>query len=108
MRPTFPLADPAVATAVFDGEAVLFDERSMMSHRLNSIVAAVWLLCDGETDEAAMVAELAELFPLPHDELAHHVGASIDLLQQSHLLVGSGDPEAPPVIGDVVPRPPDA
>jgi hypothetical protein len=108
VRPQYPEAHPAVATAVFDGEAVLFDERSMMSHRLNAIVAAVWVLCDGATDEAAMLDELAELFPLSHDELAQHVGASIDLLQQSHLLVGSGDPDAPPVVADVVPRPPDA
>jgi hypothetical protein len=81
-----------VEVAIFEGEAVLFQESASMVHRLNAIAGAVWLLCDGETTVAAMPGELAEVFSVPAAELVRPVEEALGGLAAAGLLVGDGQP----------------
>ena len=87
-----PLAVDGVETAVFEGEAVLFSEVTMMLHRLGPLAGAVWLLCDGETSITDMVGELAELFDTDHAELSAAVPEVLVGLAAAGLLVGHEPP----------------
>lgn len=87
-----PLGVDGVETAVFDGEAVLFDESAAMVHRLNAVAAAVWLLCDGETTVASMPSELAEVFATPAADLVAPIDEALEGLAAAGLLVGRAGP----------------
>ena len=93
-----PLGVDGVETAVFDGEAVLFDERASMVHRLNAVAGAVWLLCDGETTVASMPDELAEVFGVPAGDLVEPIGEALDGLAAAGLLVGQPGPIHLPLV----------
>ena len=51
-----PVRHPAIETAVFDDEAVLYDERSGMVHHLNASACAIWMLLDGRPVRDLVVA----------------------------------------------------
>jgi hypothetical protein len=87
-----PLGVDGVETAVFDGEAVLFDEPASMVHRLSAVAGAVWLLCDGETTVASMPDALAEVFGVPAGDLAGPVAEALAGLDAAGLLVGGDRP----------------
>jgi hypothetical protein len=87
-----PTAIEGVEIAVFEGEAVLFDETSSMLHRLGAIAGAVWLCCDGVTDVAAMTAELADVFVTEPSEIAAVVRDTLDRFADLGLLVGHDAP----------------
>lgn len=42
-----PARHPAIETALFGDEAVLYDDRSEMVHHLNASACAIWMLLDG-------------------------------------------------------------
>jgi hypothetical protein len=90
-----PTAIDGVEIAVFEGEAVLFDEASSMLHHLGAIAGAVWLCCDGSTDVAAMTAELAAVFHAEPSEIAVVVHETLHRFAAEGLLVGDDTP--PPV-----------
>ena len=83
-----PTAIDGVEIAVFEGEAVLFDESSSMLHRLGAIAGAVWLCCDGTTDVATIVRDLSEMFDHDPDEMATVVSQSLERFADEGLLVG--------------------
>ena len=95
-----PLGIDGVETAVFDGEAVLFDEQAAMVHRLNAIAGAVWLLCDGETTVATMPDELAEVFGVPADELTEPIGKALAGLASAGRLAGHDAPLQVPLVAE--------
>lgn len=83
-----PAAIDGVEIAVFEGEAVLFDEASSMLHRLGAIAGAVWLCCDGSTDVATMIEELANTFALSTEEVAPVVYETLERFADEGLLAG--------------------
>lgn len=83
-----PTATDGIETAVFDGEAVLFDERTQMVHRLSAVAAATWLFCDGKTPVSDMLTELAEIFDQQAETLRDHLCAALGLLADEGLLRG--------------------
>jgi len=87
-----PTAVDGVEIAVFEGEAVLFDEASAMLHRLGAIAGAVWLCCDGATDVATMIDELTETFDLDAAELTAAVHETLERFADEGLLVGHQAP----------------
>ena len=87
-----PTAVDGVEIAVFEGEAVLFDEASSMLHRLGAIAGAVWLCCDGATDVATMIDELIETFDLDDAELTSAVHETLERFADEGLLVGFDSP----------------
>lgn len=83
-----PNAADGIETAVFDGEAVLFDVKAQMVHRLSAVAAATWLLCDGQTPVAEMLTELAEIFDQQPEMLRNHLRDALGLLAGEGLLRG--------------------
>lgn len=83
-----PAAIDGVEIAVFEGEAVLFDEASSMLHQLGAIAGAVWLYCDGSTDVATMIDELAGTFDLEPREMTPVVYETLDRFADEGLLAG--------------------
>lgn len=111
-----PKAVDGVEIAVFEGEAVLFDESTSMVHQLGAIAGAVWLSCDGVTDVATMIDALVELFRFDESELASGVYATLERFAEEGLLVGHDRRERatptpePTLAGDgteILARPPD-
>ena len=59
-----PLRDERVLDEVLaDGSAVLYHTATRSLMTLNPTAALVWDLCDGEHDEAAVIAEVQDVFP---------------------------------------------
>ncbi len=87
-----PTAIEGVEIAVFDGEAVLFDPATSMLHRLGAIAGGVWLCCDGDTDIATMIDELAETFHLDAAEVEQVVYTSLGRFADEGLLSGYDAP----------------
>jgi hypothetical protein len=83
-----PAAIEGVEVAMFDGEVVLFDPGSAMLHRLGAIAGAVWLCCDGSTDVATMVDELAETFGMDRAETTQIVHDALETFADEGLLHG--------------------
>lgn len=83
-----PATIDGVEIAVFDGEAVLFDEASSMLHRLGAIAGAVWICCDGATDVATMIDELTDAFGLEPGEIAAAIQDALQRFADEGLLVG--------------------
>lgn len=87
-----PVAVDGVEIAVFEGEAVLFDETSSMLHRLGAIAGAVWLCCDGDTDVATIIEELAGTFDLEPGEVTPVVYETLERFAEEGLLDGHAAP----------------
>lgn len=63
-HPHHPTRDPRVLDEVLaDGSIILFHTATRTLMTLNRTAALVWELCDGERDEAALVAEVQDVFP---------------------------------------------
>jgi PqqD family protein of HPr-rel-A system len=82
-----PARSPSVETAVFDTEAVLYDERTGTVHHLNAPACAVWMLLDGRP-VGAVVATLSEETSLPSAEIRRDVLQAIADLGDAGLLGG--------------------
>ena len=80
-----PARHPAVETAVFDAEVVIYDERSGMVHHLNASAAAIWLLLDGRP-LAAVIDELTGSTGLARDDLRRDVLQAVSDLRDAGLL----------------------
>jgi PqqD family protein of HPr-rel-A system len=82
-----PTQHPAIETAVFDAEAVLFDERSGMVHHLNPSACAVWMLLDGRA-VSKIVDSLAGTVDVPPEELRRDVARVVEDFRAAGLLGG--------------------
>ena len=108
--------DSEVEVAVFEGEAVIFHEPASMVHHLGAVAGAVWFCSDGSTTVAAMVAELAELFSTPPEDVEPMIHEALERFAAEGLLVGYESPHRialtpDPVVADdgteVLAAPPD-
>lgn len=97
-----PRSIDGIEIAVFEGEAVLFDEEASMVHRLGAVAGAVWMCCDGETAIGAIVRELADVFDMPAVELEASVSEVLEQFEAEGLLVGSSKPMRSALIPDPV------
>lgn len=87
MNPDRPVRHPAVETARFDAEAVLYDERTGVVHHLNGSASAIWLLLDGRPVDD-LVRALAAATGVSPDELRPDVVATIEQFHAAGLLAG--------------------
>lgn len=94
-----PRRDPEVDAVPFGAGLLVHHRRLRRVHVLNSSAAAVWLACDGERDEAAVVAALgAEHGEVP--ELAADVRSALEHLRSDALVVDADRLEDPGRAGD--------
>lgn len=84
-----PVAADRVQTAVFDGEAVVYDEATSVVHRLAAVAAATWVCCDGRTTVEAITDVLADSFGTTSTEIRPQVHAALRSLREAGLLVGA-------------------
>lgn len=89
-----------IEIAVFEGEAVLFDERASMVHHLGAVAGAVWMCCDGDTTVEAITTELAEIFDTSETEIEAAVVDSLEHFVAEGLLVGYQGPTRFPLTPD--------
>jgi hypothetical protein len=68
-----PHRSPHVHTAVLDGEAVLYDDRTHDTLRLNSSGTAIWDAVDGRTSVYSIVHELARRHSMTPDDIVRDV-----------------------------------
>lgn len=80
-----PVPHPAVETAVFGTEAVLYDERSGTVHHLNASAYVIWSLLDGRP-LSDVVLTLSETTGLSPADLHDDVLRAITDLDQAGLL----------------------
>lgn len=80
-----PTRHPAVETALFGTEAVLYDERSGMVHHLNGPACAIWRLLDGRP-VADVVAVLCQTTGVGRDHIRRDVIQTIGEFDAAELL----------------------
>ena len=73
---------------VADGsEVVLLDPKTDRVVSINASAAAIWYLCDGERDTAALEREVLEVLPhLEPQRVQEEVKTALKLLADNHLL----------------------
>ena len=87
-----PLADHRVA----------YDLVTQVVHVLNPTAALVWELCDGETSEERLIAEIADITGAPADVVAADVHAYVETLTEAGL-VRRDEPPPPLAATEVTP-----
>ena len=65
---------------------MLYDETADRVHMLNATAAAIWELCDGQTDEPEMVAAICQLTGLPVEVIEEDVTRLLDELATADLI----------------------
>ena len=68
-----PARNPGITLRRSAGEIMLYDETADRVHMLNATAAAIWELCDGQTDEPEMVAAICQLTGLPVEVIEEDV-----------------------------------
>src|SRR5688572_2567884 len=68
----FPVKAPFTVRQI-KGDFILHDPRTNSVHRLNSVAAVVWQLCDGTRDRAMIVSEVAAIFGKATSDVAADV-----------------------------------
>jgi Coenzyme PQQ synthesis protein D (PqqD) len=69
-----------------DGEAVLYDPRSMTLHRLNAAAAAVWAACDGSATTEEISRALEGVYDGPSAAIEGDVRGLIARFRRLNLL----------------------
>jgi PqqD family protein of HPr-rel-A system len=82
-----PARHPSVETAVFEAEAVLYDERFGTVHHLNASACAIWALLDGRP-VGGIVHTLAEAAGVRPADIRRDVLQAISDLEAAGLLAG--------------------
>ncbi len=73
-----PRPSPGVLTSELDGEVVVYDPVTRLVHLPDPVATVVWLACDGATDLATVVAELAGATGAPSEVVERDVVALVD------------------------------
>lgn len=76
MEVIVPRKRDGIVQQVLDGEAVLYDQRSGCTHRMNETALAVWRTCDGHST----TLQLAERLTRDYDVL---LDTALDDVEQS-------------------------
>lgn len=92
MTADLPQRRTDITVEVTPEEARLFDPDSGEINILNASAFAIWELCDGQTEPAAMAEALAELTQLDRSEATQQVRTTIDLLREKGLVDRPGPP----------------
>lgn len=85
---TKPRVRPDLTVVELDGEAVIYDERTDDIHHLNPTATIVFSLCDGTASFGEIVADIAEVFTVPPDQVARDVRSLLREFRRSGLLQG--------------------
>ncbi len=84
-----PVRHPAIETAGFGTEAVLYDERTGTVHHLNASAYAVWELLDGRPIDDVIVT-LSQMTDLPPGHIERDVALTLVEFRDAGLLTDGG------------------
>jgi hypothetical protein len=76
----------SLAVRDVDGDFILHDDRSGSVHRLNSVAAVIWQLCDGSREPGEIATEVAGVFGQPVAEVSHDVDAILTRFADTGLI----------------------
>jgi hypothetical protein len=74
------------------GDFILHDRRSDTVHRLNSVAAVIWQLCDGTKERSAIVSEVASIFSKSPSEVAADIDEILARFTDAGLIHSTGSP----------------
>jgi PqqD family protein of HPr-rel-A system len=83
-----PSARASVCSVELDGETVIYDAESGVSHLLNQTGTLVWGCLDGDTTLDELVADLAAAYGVADSVVRDDVIALVRQLGRQRLLVG--------------------
>ena len=88
-----PCPSPRVMAKQIDGEFLLYRDKDQPGVTLNGTAGAIWQLCDGRHDVAAIARELGTRFECPPDRLLPDIEATIQRLAGLQMLsISTGAP----------------
>lgn len=90
-----PVVRSDVATAVLDAEVVIFDPLTSLVHQLNPVGSVVWQLLDGSATVSELVADLADGFEAPVEQVRRDVHDLLEMLAEQGLLADGGPRSIP-------------
>jgi hypothetical protein len=85
-RTRVPARRADVEWVELDGEAVLYDPKAQVLHRLNTGAAAVWAACDGKVSVEQITRAIERNYSGPRDAITRDVAAALDELRRLGLL----------------------
>ena len=84
-----PLRRSDLVIHELDGEALIFDQTTSDTHRLNSTALAIWRLCDGRHDADDIARALIEVYDVSKDAAARHVERLLESFLHLGLISGT-------------------
>jgi Coenzyme PQQ synthesis protein D (PqqD) len=75
-----------IETEIVEGEVLLYHPQKTRAVYLNPTAAIIWGLCDGSRSVREIMRLIGESYP-EADDLANHVMVTLNLLQESGILV---------------------
>lgn len=78
-----------VTERIVDGELVLYDPRRRRVHALNATAAFIWQTCDGERDQASILATLTGRYPDSREAIEADVRETLALFISEGLLASA-------------------
>jgi coenzyme PQQ synthesis protein D (PqqD) len=87
LRTGKPSRKPNVWLRQADRETAVFDPETESLHLLNTTAAAIWVLCDGETDPDEMVDAICELSGLPSEVVVEDVRRILLQFEEADILM---------------------
>jgi hypothetical protein len=82
-----PVRKAGVALRRSAGEIMLYDPEDEEVHFINATAAAIWELCDGETERSEMVDAICQLTGTPFDIIDEDVTRLLDELDDAGLIL---------------------
>jgi Coenzyme PQQ synthesis protein D (PqqD) len=73
------------------GEIMLYDPKADRIHLVNTTAAAIWDLCDGETDPQEMVGAICQLTGMPETIVEEDVAGLLEGFAEAGLIAWSDD-----------------
>ncbi len=86
-----PRRKDGVTLRTAEGEIMLYDPDTEQVHFVNATAAAIWHLCDGETEGHEMVLEITLLSGLPADVVEEDVAQLLQGLADNDLITWVGE-----------------
>jgi len=91
MEVPVPYRRDGIVEGVLESEAVLYDQQSGCTHRMNESALAVWRACDGQSTTRQLAERLTQVYDVPLETAIHDAEQSIAAFAQVGLVTAVED-----------------
>ena len=91
MEVVAPRRRSGIVHQVIDAEALLYDQLSGRTHRMNKTALSVWRACDGRSTTGEMAQELAEAYQVSLERALEDVEQLIAAFARTDLVTAADD-----------------